>query len=692
MSEIKEKNTRYDMNYNLSELYSLEELKKLFKFVPELYNLFKQKTISNLSQNSKIKQSFNDVSNNINIINYQTKINKFYFIKIILTKLKSYFEINESFIIMKTISLLFNEIENIEKYFICNLQYSKKNNKMGQKIDLKLDKKNKSLKKSGVIKNLNYINMTRNQDKLIKNNRLNNSYYNLVKNVNNRNDDIYKKKIYFTYIDNNNYKDKIQTEINSFNSKIIDNNSKIKRINIDLNEKKRNIQNTNLSLRELKKCEFEKILKKQKTSSHKGSRILVDSNNTQISNLSTNLDILNSYRKTNKNIKNKSDIFNYKSNLYIDIYEKKKNNSNLSEQIYTKVTKKQSNEVKTKQEKNINKTNLNISLLTNIETKDFDIFELDKKTPNTLTLIGYYVFNRFGFHNIIKYPMFENWCKKITEGYNRKNPYHNDLHAADITQTCLTFFKIGKINEICKLNQFSKCSLFLSCICHDFKHPGVNNIFLKETKNILAIKYNDNSILENMHISEAFKLTIDYPDCDIFSGMTPEKYKQMRKEMISCVLTTDMDNHKKTIGFMEKIVNKKNTNNNNNINEEKDKDFHQEYMNLLIHSADISNPTKKFDIYSKWAKVVLEEFFQQGDKEKELGIKCSFDRETMTIYKNQLGFINYIEIPFYSLFVEIFPKLKFLLENINNNKNKVIELEEKDNNHNNKQINNKDKN
>ena len=162
--------------------------------------------------------------------------------------------------------------------------------------------------------------------------------------------------------------------------------------------------------------------------------------------------------------------------------------------------------------------------------------------------------------------------------------------------------------------------------------------------------------------------------------------------MISCVLTTDMDNHKKTIGFMEKIVNKKNKNNNNNINEEKDKDFHQEYMNLLIHSADISNPTKKFDIYSKWAKVVLEEFFQQGDKEKELGIKCSFDRETMTIYNNQLGFINYIEIPFYSLFVEIFPKLKFLLENINNNKNKVIELEEKDNNHNNKQINNKDKN
>ena len=74
-------------------------------------------------------------------------------------------------------------------------------------------------------------------------------------------------------------------------------------------------------------------------------------------------------------------------------------------------------------------------------------------------------------------------------------------------------------------------------------------------------------------------------------------------------------------------------------------------MNLLIHSADISNPTKKFQIYWKWAEIVVEEFLQQGDKEKELGLKCSFDRDNVTISQNQLGFIDYIEIPFFTLFV-----------------------------------------
>ena len=272
--------------------------------------------------------------------------------------------------------------------------------------------------------------------------------------------------------------------------------------------------------------------------------------------------------------------------------------------------------------------------------------------------------------------MFENWCTKISEGYNRKNPYHTDLHAGDITQSCLVYFKAGKVNEVCKLNQLSKCALFLSCICHDYKHPGVNNNFLKDTKNILAIKYNDCSILENMHISESFKLTIDYPNCDIFSGMDPENYKQLRKEMISCVLFTDMAKHNITIDFMKEII--------NNNNDEKD--HHQDYMDLLIHSADISNPTKKFNIYYKWAKLVVEEFFQQGDKEKELGIKCTFDRVTTTIYQNQLGFINYIEIPFFTLIAQIFPKLNFLLVNLNNNKNEVLSLQEEDKNNKEKKI------
>ena len=200
--------------------------------------------------------------------------------------------------------------------------------------------------------------------------------------------------------------------------------------------------------------------------------------------------------------------------------------------------------------------NDNSEILNTIETVNFNIFNLDEKIgkENTLSLIGYYIFNRFGFYNIINYNNFEKWCKKISEGYLRTNPYHTDLHAADITHTCLIYFKIGKINEICKLSKISKCSLFLSCICHDYKHPGVNNNFLKETKNVLSLTYNDTSILENMHISEAYKLINSNEEYNIFSNVDINVYKQIRKEMISCVLATDMTFHNFYVDYMKEQI------------------------------------------------------------------------------------------------------------------------------------------
>ena len=692
MSQFQDKNNRYETKFNLSELYSLEDLQKLVKIIPELLNICSI-SYSNLSPNTKLKSSSSrDDSENINILNNKTKIDKFSFLKIVLSKLKSYFEINESFIIMKTISIIIKEINILENYFTIKPNRSKsKNNKNEQKNEFKLEKDYKSCLKFEKIQKVKYKKNSTNRAIITKNNGSNNQGFYLSNNVNNQSvlkKNNNKKKVFFRVLNNPIVKEHI-TEYNSFRV----NTGDIKHVNINLNKTERKLSDTNLSLSKLKKYEFQNIINKQKTSSEVGLKIYIDSDsNNHSHNFTSNFNSIN-YKKVNNNYinsrQNKSDLFNNNNNLYINIYEHKKNICNLTEHNNSISSQDKTNDkINIEKEVNNNYSNilnnnlLNISLLNDIETDNFDIFELDKKSSKkSLSLIGNYIFNRFGFNNIIKYSMFENWCKKIAEGYNRKNPYHTDIHAGDITQTCLVFFKIGKINEICKLNQLSKCALFLSCICHDYKHPGLNNNFLKDTKNILAIKYNDNSILENMHISEAFKLTIDFPNCDIFSGMNSENYKQMRKEMISCVLFTDMNKHPITVDFMQEVLKNKNNNNkkNNNDNKDKeDKETYQNYMNLLIHSADISNPTKKFNIYWKWAKLVVEEFFQQGDKEKKLGIKCSFDRNTMTVNQNQLGFINYIEIPFFTLFIANFPKLKYLMDNLNNNKKQISLLQEKD--------------
>jgi len=44
----------------------------------------------------------------------------------------------------------------------------------------------------------------------------------------------------------------------------------------------------------------------------------------------------------------------------------------------------------------------------------------------------------------------------------------------------------------------------ISCLVHDTDHPGYNNPYMVATRDRLALRYNDRSVLENHHIAIAF--------------------------------------------------------------------------------------------------------------------------------------------------------------------------------------------
>ena len=81
-------------------------------------------------------------------------------------------------------------------------------------------------------------------------------------------------------------------------------------------------------------------------------------------------------------------------------------------------------------------------------------------------------------------------------------------------------------------------------------------------------------------------------------------------------------------------------------------------LNVLLHSADISNAVKPFPTYKTWASRVLEEFFKQGDREKALGLPVSpmMDRETTIVSVSQINFIEFVVAPLYSAFSKMFPE------------------------------------
>jgi hypothetical protein len=64
-------------------------------------------------------------------------------------------------------------------------------------------------------------------------------------------------------------------------------------------------------------------------------------------------------------------------------------------------------------------------------------------------------------------------------------------------------------------------SLIVAGACHDHEHPGVNNVYLMESRDPLAIRYNDVSVLENHHVASSFAAMLD-PECDFMDKFSKD--------------------------------------------------------------------------------------------------------------------------------------------------------------------------
>ena len=319
------------------------------------------------------------------------------------------------------------------------------------------------------------------------------------------------------------------------------------------------------------------------------------------------------------------------------------------------------------------------NILTKIDSPEFDIFILDSLTDAKGSLfVAEEIVNRL---DIVKSDIFErdilkNFLTEIIENYSRINAYyHNDLHAADVMQTIYTMLIKGNLKAKMKLDDLSKFAIIIGALGHDLKHPGQNNMFHITTRTKVAIRYNDKSVLENYHIANIFKI-VKEDKYNIFKPFKPEEYRIMRRRIIEGILATDMKKHQKVIGKIKnraEVYNIKNGKNFNKMFNETDAnklfDAQQEVLNMLIHSADISNPAKPSKISQQWTDKVYEEFFRQGDLEKKLGIPISMmcDRLTTNVNQAMIGFISFVVMPTIDILYNILPELPEYSKNIQEN-------------------------
>jgi hypothetical protein len=195
-----------------------------------------------------------------------------------------------------------------------------------------------------------------------------------------------------------------------------------------------------------------------------------------------------------------------------------------------------------------NKINSVSEELLNFESPSFNIFKLEQSIgeANILPTVSIYACSSLGLYTLLDYNKFESFVFEITKGYNRRNPYHTDLHAADLVQTALLFVIYGELQRVLHLTTVDVTALFLAGIIHDYKHPGLTNNYLINVNNEIALRFNDMSVLENYHVSEAFNLIYSNPNkFGTFHKLSHDDYKILRTRIVQCVLSPDMTLHNK---------------------------------------------------------------------------------------------------------------------------------------------------
>jgi hypothetical protein len=101
-------------------------------------------------------------------------------------------------------------------------------------------------------------------------------------------------------------------------------------------------------------------------------------------------------------------------------------------------------------------------------------------------------------------------------------------------------------------------------------------------------------------------------------------------------------------------------------------------LSNALHFADISNQTKKWDVCFKWTEYLYEEFWNQGDKERELGLPLGFlmDRYKVNISNSQVSFIDTFVKPSFETLYILLPKLEQNIKFLDENKQNWINLKD----------------
>ncbi|KAM4604894.1 high affinity 3',5'-cyclic-AMP phosphodiesterase 7A-like [Polymixia lowei] len=280
-------------------------------------------------------------------------------------------------------------------------------------------------------------------------------------------------------------------------------------------------------------------------------------------------------------------------------------------------------------------------MLEKVGSWDFDIFLFDRLTNgNSLVSLTFHLFIQYGLIQLFQLDLVKlrRFLVMVQEDYHSQNPYHNAVHAADVTQAMYCYLREPKLAKT-----LTSCDILLGLVAaatHDLDHPGVNQCFLVKTDHYLAALYKNTSVLENHHWKSAVGLL---RESGLLAHLPVEDRLKMERRLGSLILATDISRQNDYLSEFRSNLDRGGL----RMGDSNDRHF---VLQMAMKCADICNPCRPWKLCKQWSNRVTEEFFHQGDTEKKHNVEVSplCDRQTNSMAKIQIDFISYVVEPLFS--------------------------------------------
>ncbi|CAG8562659.1 5574_t:CDS:2 [Ambispora leptoticha] len=314
---------------------------------------------------------------------------------------------------------------------------------------------------------------------------------------------------------------------------------------------------------------------------------------------------------------------------------------------------------------------------------------------------------------------------EVDQGY-LDTSYHSFYHAVDVV--AVLYYMLTELGAGKFLTSLDCIALLIAGLCHDIGHPGLNNVYQVNAKTELAIRYKDQSVLENhsctltMNILTKHKLLRNVHTCQTeYFDMSPEQVDESLRSLITkTILATDMIFHYDLMENLNTMIEQTwspscspensgdesesypnspmssaasspatspisishpgqssntlydsdNNSTRSSIIVTLDAEQRELWCKVLLHAADLSNTVRPWEISKRWSDMVVEEFFLQGDLEKKNNLPVSPNMDRKQAHQSQisLGFGDFVVKPFFEAFAAFLQPATIFLNILKDNR------------------------